>query len=149
MRLSLLSHRSALVAVTLLTAMGGAACSADEEAEPDVASLRLTVGNQTINVSDNGTVTGGPITLTAGGNATVTAAFLNAAGTQDPIAHGADFQLNATPASTATVTFARTGAFTGTLNGVAAGTTTLEVSLFHTVEMHADFGPFDVPVTVN
>jgi hypothetical protein len=94
-------------------------------------------------------VTGGPITITRPTAPTISASFLNAAGSQDPVAHGGNFQLNATPADTSTLTFTRRSAFVGTLTGVAAGSTNLSVSLFHTTGGDNDFGPFPVPVTVN
>jgi hypothetical protein len=80
---------------------------------------------------------------------TLTASFLNAGGTQDPVAHGGSFQLNATTGNASILTFTRTSAFVGTLTGVAAGSTNLAVSLYHITGADNDFGPFPVPVTVN
>jgi hypothetical protein len=107
------------------------------------------VGAQTITVSRNGAVTGGPIVITLPTALTITASFLNAAGSQDPVAHGGRFQLDVTPDSTSTVTFTRVSAFVGTLTGVAAGSTNVAVSLFHIGDGDTDFGPFPVAVTVN
>jgi hypothetical protein len=119
------------------------------DAEANVSSVRLTVGSQTIIVKGTGTVMGGPITITRPATPAISASFLNAAGAQDPVAHGGNFQLNATSADTSTLTFTRTSAFAGTLTGVAAGSTNLNVSLFHISGGDNDFGPFAVPVTVN
>lgn len=47
------------------------------------------------------------------------------------------------------VTFTRASAFAGTLNKVAAGSTSATFALFHVEEGHEDFGPFPVPITVN
>jgi hypothetical protein len=117
--------------------------------EASVSSVRLTVGSQTMTVSSTGAVAGGLITITRPATPAISASFLNAAGAQDPVAHGGNFQLNATSADTATLTFTRTSAFSGTLTGVAAGSTNLNVSLFHVTGGDNDFGPFAVPVTVN
>jgi len=142
-----------LLALTLVGLVAASACGWTPtdvgDPEASVGSVRLTVGSQTITVSNTGTVTGGPITITRPTAPTISASFLNAAGSQDPVAHGGNFQLNATPADTSTLTFTRTSAFVGTLTGVAAGTTNLTVSLFHVTGSDNDFGPFPVPVTVN
>jgi hypothetical protein len=126
----------------------GAACSEDEvEAEPDVATLRLLIGtNDTVLVSDNGTVTSGPIAINA--NTTISAQWLKADGTPETIVTDAVFQLNVIPANSGVVTFTRTSAFAGTLNRVSAGSTTIQFSLFHIAEGHEDFGPFPVSITV-
>ena len=124
-------------------------CSTTEEAEPDVSSIRVTVGTQTITISSNGTVTGGPITITRPTAPALSASFLKADGTQDAIAHGSDFELNAVSASATLLTFTRTSGFAGTLTGLAAGSTQLAVSLRHIADGDAHFGPFNVPVTVN
>jgi hypothetical protein len=126
----------------------GAACSEDEvEAEPEVATLRLLIGtNDTVLVSDNGTVTSGPIAISA--NTTISAQWLKADGTPETIVTDAVFQLNVIPANSGVVTFTRTSAFAGTLNRVSAGSTTIQFSLFHIAEGHEDFGPFPVSITV-
>jgi hypothetical protein len=145
--LRLIAPTLALFPVAL--AFGACSNATDEGAEPEVVMMRLTIGAQTITVSDNGTVTGGPIAITATGTVTVSAQFLRDDGTPDPLVTDALFQLNADPANAGIVTFSRTGAFTGTLTGVSAGSTTIEFSLFHISEGHEDFGPFPVPVEVS
>ncbi|MCI0436606.1 MAG: hypothetical protein L0271_23655 [Gemmatimonadetes bacterium] len=142
--------RSHILAVLPLV-LAFAACSDDpmeEEEDPAeaVVAMRLVVGNQTITVADNGTVTGGPINLTQG-NTAVTASFLDAA---NAVVGGLDdFRLEVTSDNAAVASFARTGAFTGNLVGAAAGQTTLRFSLFHIQEQHDDFGPLPVPTVVN
>jgi len=135
----------------LIALVAASGCKKDEEPEPEVASVVLTVGTATVTISSTGAVTGGPITVTRPNQASISASFRKADGTQDPVAHGSQFELQVTSANTGLLTFTRTGAFAGTLTGVtgpAAGSTTIAVSLFHTVEMHADFGPFNVTVNV-
>jgi hypothetical protein len=128
------------------------ACEDDpvvEDPEPEVATMRLTIGSQTVDVDDTGAVTGGPIALTTAVNPTISVQWLKADGTAETLVTSAEFQLNATPANAAIVTFTRASAFAGTLDGLTAGSTTIEFSLFHLEEMHEDFGPFDVQVTVS
>jgi hypothetical protein len=131
-----------------------AACDDDTtavEEEPEVATMRLVVGAQTINVADDGTVTGGPMTLVVGAN-TVTATFLGANGQPEPLVTTAEFQLNVEVLGGAPITFQRSAsnAFSGTLTATAAGQgRQLRFSLFHIEEQHEDFGPFTVTVNVN
>jgi hypothetical protein len=146
--------RRHLLALSLVSLVAAPACDSSpttgaEDPEANVASVRLTVGSQTLTVSDTGAVTGGPITITRPTAPTITASFLNVAGSPDAVAHGGNFQLNASPANTSTLTFMRSSAFAGTLTGVAAGSTNLNVSLFHTTGGDNDFGPFPVPVVVH
>jgi hypothetical protein len=46
------------------------------------------------------------------------------------------------------VVFNRASAFAGTVEGVAPGTTLMDVSIFHIAGNHADFGPHILSVTV-
>jgi hypothetical protein len=147
------TNRHLLVLLTVLGLAAVSNCQSKEtgveDMEASVSSVRLTVGSQTIAISSAGTITGGPITVTRPTAAPISASFLNAAGAQDPVAHGGNFQLNATPADTSILTFTRSSAFAGTLTGVTAGSTNLSVSLFHVTGGDNDFGPFPVPVVVN
>lgn len=150
--------------LTLLGALAlvAAACedTADPEPEPEVETLRLTIGTtntQTVNIASNPacTVTGGPISLTVNQARTITASFLNSAGQPDPIAMDDDhFQLggdegemNPTP-TPSSITFSRTGSFSGTLTGTAATQGSVFLSLVHIEEAHEDWGPCAVPITV-
>lgn len=117
------------------------------EEEPEVATMRLTIGAQTVDVDDAGVVTGGPIAISA--NTAVSVQWLKADGSAEDIITAADFQLNVTSDNASFVTFTRTSAFAGTLVRVGAGSTVLRFSLFHTGEGHEDFGPFPVSVTVS
>lgn len=148
-----LPHRTR-TARTLLTLMLGltvASCGSDpmaeEEDEPEVATMRLTVGSQSIDVADDGTVTGGPISIPVG-STTVSAQFLLANGQPEPLVTADVFQLNVDSDDASVASFSRGGAFNGTLVGAAAGNTILRFSLFHIEEGHEDFGPFPVPVQV-
>jgi hypothetical protein len=141
--------------LTLALALSSAsACGDDDPVEPDpepeVATMRLTVGATSVTISSNGTQSA-PLTVNAGAN-TVTAAFLRADGSSEPLVTDAEFELQVEPTTPANLTFARTSAFSGTLtiSGLTSGqTTTAEMALFHKIEQHEDFGPFPVTLRVN
>jgi hypothetical protein len=142
-----LAHRLAGV-VFLAIGLSLAACDDDPviDPEPEVATMRLTIGSQTIDVdAENGDVTGGPIAIGAG-NTAVSVQWLKADGTPETIVTATDFELSVTSGNTAIVTFARTGAFTGNLVGGTNGSTVLTFGLFHVGEGHDEF-EWDVPVT--
>jgi hypothetical protein len=119
----------------------------DEEPEPEVATMRLTIGSQTYDVDDSGNLTGGPITIPVG-STSVSAQFLRADDTPEPLVTSDVFELRIEPADAAIADFTRGGAFNGTLVGIAAGSTTMDFALFHLDEQHEDFGPFPLSVTV-
>ena len=129
-----------------------AACNDDPvvDDEPNIATMRITIGSQTVDVDVFGTVTGGPITLTTTVDPAVTVQWLILDGSPDPLVTAAEFELRVEPANTGIVTFTSTGAFTGTLNGVTTGSTTIEFILWHLEEDHDEFGEgVPVPVTVS
>jgi hypothetical protein len=149
--LSVMRRNARRFAIALpLLMLVAAACGDDPVAEEDpaeaVVAMRLTIGTQTITVSDNGTVTGGPIMIPVG-NTAITAAFLDDAN-QVVTGLDAEFRLDVTTNNANVATFTATSAFAGNLTGVAAGQTILEFALFHIEENHEDFGYHDVPVTV-
>ncbi|MDA0330327.1 MAG: hypothetical protein O2958_15145 [Gemmatimonadetes bacterium] len=142
------SSAHALLALTLSLAV--TACGDDmgpEEEEPEVATMRITVGAQSIDVADDGTVTGGPISLSVG-STSISVQFLLANGQPEPLVTDAVFQVNVESDNAGVVSFTRVGAFDGTLVAGAAGSTTVRLALFHIEEAHEDFGPFPVPVVV-
>ena len=103
--------------------------------EPEIATVRLTIGTQTATMNPAGTVTGA-VTLTRNTATPVTAVALAANG--EVISLGNDFRLDL--ATTGGITFARTGNFSGTLTGATAGTGTVQVCVLHIEENHCDFG---------
>jgi len=137
-----------LIAASFVLALAAGACneSTDPEPEPEVATMRLTIGAQTINVNaETGAVTGGPITI-GSGNTAVSVQWLKDDGSPEAIVTEADFELAVTSGNTAIVSFSRTGAFTGNLVGGTNGSTTLTFGLFHLGEGHEEF-EWPVPVT--
>lgn len=136
-----------VVAAVLLSAFATACKESTDpgEEEPEVASVRLTVGTSTVTVAENGAVTGGPLRLTTADQG-LTATFLKADGSVESLVTSAEFRLDVTGGTG--VTFTRTGAFAGNIRGTAGTNTSVNVSLFHLIENHADFGPFPVAVQV-
>lgn len=124
-----------------------AACSDDpegpDEHADEVAIIRLTIGTQVFNITEGGAQ--GGLTIPVGSHP-VTAVFL--AADNDVLTLGSDFRLDFNTENSSVVTFTRTGALSGTLNGVAAGTAVVRVGLFHLEEGHYDFGTHPVNVTV-
>jgi hypothetical protein len=137
---------AALPLILAFAACGDDPVAQEEDPADAVVAMRLVVGSQTITVSDNGTVTGGPIVLPRG-NTTITASFLDDA---NAVVTGLDeFRLEVTTDNAAVASFTRTSAFVGNLVGSAAGQTILRFSLWHIAEGHNDFGPLPVSTTVN
>lgn len=153
-----------VLGATLALAGGGCESTGDPEPEPQIATMRLTIGgSQTVNVTGQSAPGGScvasqPIAIARNATTTIAASFLNAAGQPDPIANdpgvfrlaGSDNPAGAEPAPTPnTITWTRTGSFAGTLLGTVATTSgSVLLSAFHLEEGHADFGPCAVPITV-
>jgi hypothetical protein len=140
--------------LTLALALTAAACGDDDPVEPDpepeVATMRLTVGSTSVTIASNGAQSA-PLPVALGAN-TITAAFLRADGSVEPLVTADEFELQVTPTTPTNLTFARTDAFTGTLTvtGLTSGqNTTAQMALFHKIEQHEDFGPFPVTLRVN
>ena len=135
-------RRTGLLAAFLVANMFAvSACSdsVEPEAEPDVATLRLTIGTQTVSVNvSSGAVTGGPIVIPRG-STVVAATFLRADGSAEPLVTATTFRLDVTSGNNAIVTFTRTGPFAGTVNGLQTGTGTVTFALFHLEEAHTEW----------
>lgn len=142
------------VARVLLASLALAALACDDttapvqDPEPEVASMRLTVGTQTVTFN-GATVTGAPILLKVGTPTTVSAVWLKADGSVDAVASSASkFELKVVPAASS-VSYTKTSAFAGTLSGSAATSTSATFALFHLAEQHEDFGPVSIAITVS
>jgi hypothetical protein len=143
-RRSRLSVYFALPLVVALSAL--TACDDDpvEPEEPEIGTVRLVIGTQTLNVTGSGTA---PAVTISGASTLVTATFLDEDGAPLTL-NSSEFEIRLVPATSGRVTFTRTGPFTGTLTRVAAGTTLVAVSVFHLGEGHDDFGPHNINLTV-
>ncbi|HYW32581.1 MAG TPA: hypothetical protein VE869_13875 [Gemmatimonas sp.] len=146
------ARRSLVAAALLATSLVSTACNdssgPDDEPEPAVTSMRLTFGNgQTLTLTGTGTQT---LRIPVGAT-TVTAQFLRADGSVDPIAVTPTFRLQVTP-PTGSITYAQnaTNAFAGTLTATTATNTVIPVTfgLLHIAENHTDFGPLTINITV-
>ena len=152
MTLPKLSFRTLRVgAAALALTLGAAACGDDdggpEEPEPQVQTMRLTVGGTAYDFTTSSTPT---ISLRANTATTVSAQFLLANGQPEPLVTADVFELRIAPTTASDLTFTRTGAFTGTLTTTRAAGQTFSASaaLFHRGDAHNDFGPRTFSVTV-
>lgn len=149
--LTAISFRSARrVALALIAATAFVACDDDPvepDPEPEVASVRLTVGATSVTI----TTTSSPTLDVASGSNAVTAEWLKADGSVESLVTDAEFELRINQVTGTNLTWTATGARSGTLavSGLAAGASTAaQVRLFHTVEQHEDFGPITFTVRV-
>jgi hypothetical protein len=141
-------RRFASLAAAALVLLAGACKDSTgvDDQEPEVASMRITFATGgTATVSSSGVVTGS-ISIPSGVARSFTVEFLNAMGQPDANVDATEFQVSVTPA--AGITFARTGAFAGTITGATAGTFAVQFGLLHIEENHNDFGPFTVNIVV-
>jgi hypothetical protein len=117
----------------------------DPDADPgeDVATIRLTVATQTIDIGPGGASLSLDLPR---GTTTITATFLRANGTTLTLPSTGAFAVNFASNNTNRMTFTRTGNFTGTLTAGLAGPAILSVELLH--GSHTDFGPHNVTVNV-
>jgi hypothetical protein len=138
-------RRLAALAVAVV-ALSTAACSDKDDHHAEVDFMRITIAGQTPVVVNSVGVASGSLTISQGVATAVTVEFLDA-NLQDALGDEADeFQVNVNPG--AGVTFARTGPFTGTLTGSAAGTVSVSFAMFHLTDQEEEFGPFSVSVVV-
>jgi hypothetical protein len=144
-------RRNSIIALTLVALSAFSACSNDDPAEPDnepeIASLRLTVGSNSVTIS----TTQSPTLDVAAGSNSVTAEWLKADGTVESRVTDAEFELRIAQVTGTDLVWTATSARAGTLvvTGLAAGASTAaRVSLFHKEEQHDDFGPLSFTVRV-
>lgn len=141
------ARRVAALALAAL-ALSVTACKVEpEDLHPEVDFMRITIaGQDPVLVNSTGTVTGGPLSIQSGVATTVMVAFLDA-NLQDALG-GFTNEFQAIVEPEAGITFARTGAFQGTLTGAGAGTVAVAFSMFHIDDGEEEFGPFNVNIAV-
>ena len=148
---SLLLRRSARLAVAVLATTALASCDDDPvepDDEPDVQTLTLTVGVSSITINGSTGAASGDLVVPAG-TSTVTAVWRRADGSVEDLITSDEFELRIVPTTPANLSWTPNGAFGGTLTttGLTSGqSTTAQVSLFHILEGHEDFGEF--PITI-
>lgn len=121
---------------------------AEHEDHHDIVGVQLKVG-ETVLASTNGTEVTGSISLAAGASTeTIYVEFLEPDGEVANSEFDEDVSLGVTIGSAqfATHTLSGSNKWSFTINGVAAGTTTLTVSLRH--GGHDDFISREIPVVV-
>lgn len=142
--------------LAVLAALSAAGCTADATGEggtqPRIARLQLSVGSQIYEIDRNGQITNGPITIRAGIDVEVRAAFRQQSGLPDPLVTAAAYQLNLVPTGgTAVLTFARSDIdpFEGIIRCNFANTSGTILLSLHNVEEQKDYwGPFEAMVIV-
>jgi hypothetical protein len=134
-------------------ATSAVACDDDPvepEDEPEVQTVTLSVGASTITINKTTGAPSGDLIVPAGAS-TVTAVWKRADGSVEPLITTAEFELRIVPTTSANLSWVPSGAFGGTLTtaGLVSGqSTTAQVSAFHLVEQHNDFGPYTFTVRV-
>lgn len=146
--------RRLALAVLIATLLATASCDSDVidgfiDGEPNVGTMRISTGTQSITINSAGNVTGGPLTLGSGSTVNVIATFFTPDGVQDPNVTQASFQLNVTSSNLVTFQRNNVNPFAGTLTAGARGTTQLTFSLYDLEEQQEKFGPFTATVVVN
>ncbi len=132
----------------LLLLAAGAACQEELGPEPEIATVMLYFpGNDTVFFDvESGIVSSGPIEIF--GNADFTVGFFAPNGQPDERVTEARYRLDVTPANTGVVTFARGTSFSGTLNKVASGSTTIEFAVYE-FAVSGNLVTFTAPINVN
>jgi hypothetical protein len=103
-----------VAAIAGLVAGGcGDSTTEPDETTPDISSMQLVVGNDTVSVDEEGVVTGEPIVID--GTVSITAVFVDSAGVVAVDASTDPYELRATSADETVVFFTLTDGFSGTL----------------------------------
>lgn len=142
-------------AASAVLAVGGCNTSEQGATEPLVDRMIITIGEQEFTATQGQGGFGGQQAVVQLGSFSFAAEFRRADGQLDPVVNAADFEVRVagnnvgSPLPTP-ITFERTGAFTGTITGLADGQDVdVHFSLFHVEEAHTDFGPYFLTVTRN
>jgi hypothetical protein len=139
-------RRVAGILALSVTAFGLIACSDDDvDDEPEIQQIRLVIGTQTF-TSIGGNPPTGSVVIPRGAHP-VTVTALTASGGVITL-DSREFELRITSSNTAVANYTKASAFSGILAASAAGTTTLNVQLYHLVEMHADYTLASMAITV-
>ena len=136
-------------AVLVLGVAAAAACTNPTlTGDPQIKTLYVLLpGNDTVKVDTrSGDVTPGPITLF--GNADFSGEFFTEDGVPDARVTELDYRLDVTSNNTGLVTFARTTQFTGMLQRVAQGNTTIRFTLVRLSDAQIFFN-LTVPIEVH
>jgi len=127
-----------VAALALLSVVAACKDSTGSDPEPEIASVRITVGAQVVTISETGQQTGTlsvPLTSTP-----VAVAWLRADGSVDPVVNSAEFEVRMLPQGSTGITFTPAGPFAGTLTATTSGQKTVRVQLYHLEEQHDEFG---------
>ena len=144
--------RALAAAALALAAACNDSTAPEEDHADDITALRIAVtpsggAATTYTLTDAGVLSPSPMVLPVG-TAAVTVNFLDADGaviTSEISTEEFEIRFESLPTG---VTFARTGAFSGTLTATAAGAGTMQALLWHLEEDHEDLGPLPIPVQI-
>ena len=141
---------SALVLATALLGACGNPLGGDDEDEPNVAGVSVTVGTTTVALGPSGQ--SGPLSLATGVSHSATIRALNAVGTDDPVVaeNPGDFEIRIT--QDGVTRFSQTGTsypFAGTITtGAEVGPAVYRIAVYSTAHGHEEgFGFLTVTVT--
>jgi hypothetical protein len=146
-------NRSVRLVFAMLLTSGAVACGDDPvepENEPEIQTLTLSVGANSITIDKTTGAASGQLAVPAG-TSTVTAVWRKADGTVEALVTSDEFDLRIVPTNSANLSWTANGAFGGTLTTTgltSSQTTTAQVSLFHKAEQHDDFGPYTIIVRI-
>jgi hypothetical protein len=137
-----------MLGIAVVLGLGGLACS-NPNSGPDPQLKWLAVlmpGFDTVLVDVESGDPSGPITLFS--SADFSAEFYTATRELDPRVIEQTFRLDVTPADTGIVKFSRVGQFTGSLNKIATGNTTIRFTLVRLADTQTFFN-LTVPTEVH
>lgn len=117
--------------------------------EPNVASMRIVLGTQAININCTNGTTSGPITLSQGAMINLSATFFTPDGDVDPNVTQASFQLNVTTGGSVGFQRNNVNPFAGTLTAGGAGTSQTLFALYNIETQQNECGPWPVTTVVN
>jgi hypothetical protein len=141
------------LALVFALSLFAGACDDDPvepEVEPEIQSVRVTVGASSITINKTTGTPSGELSVPLG-TSTVVVAWLKADGSNETIVTSDEFEAVIEAVSGSNLTFSPSGAFGGslTVSGIASGAAvSATVALLHIEEQHEDFGPYTFTIRV-
>lgn len=137
------------IAAIALAGLPGCATSDDPgNTEPEIGSMVVEIEEVEYSATQTAGGFDGAIAEVSAGNVPLTVRFLRPDGDRETSITAEDFEVRLASSNGGAplqppIGFERTGAFTGTVSGLAEGMeVSIYFSLFHTSEVHTDFGPY-------
>ncbi len=136
------------IAAIALTLPGCNTSENSNRTEPDVGRMVVRIEGNEFEATEVAGGFGGVVAEIETGNAPFVVSFLRPGGSNETVITATDFEVrvaknNAGAPLDDPIEFERTGAFTGTISGLDEGDeVSVYFSLYHTTELHTDFGPY-------